>query len=125
MFAPFSPHSNQLPLAQSEGSSEHDHLILLDLNSGEQRLLTPKQDDHYVFGGAFTPDGRAIFYAASWDGATKSAIEGQRIYLHNLDNRTRRVVSSSESLSDRPLELSDDGRLVLYHRHERHPGGSQ
>jgi dipeptidyl aminopeptidase/acylaminoacyl peptidase len=121
----FSPDATRLLLAQSEGSSEHDHLILLDLANGDRRLLTPRQDDHYIFGGAFAPDGRSILYAASWDDAAKSAIEGQRIYLHDLDDGTRRVVSASESLSDEPLELSDDGRLVLYHRHERHPGGSQ
>jgi dipeptidyl aminopeptidase/acylaminoacyl peptidase len=121
----FSPDAQRLLLAQSEGSSEHDHLILLDLESGAPQLLTPRQDDHYIFGGAFTPDGRSILYAASWDDATRSAIEGQRIYLHELDTGTRRVVSASESLSDRALELSDDGRLVLYHRHERHPAGSQ
>ena len=50
---------------------------------------------------------------------------GQRIYLHDLSTGTRRIVSASDSLSDRALELSDDGRLVLYHRHERNPGGSQ
>jgi dipeptidyl aminopeptidase/acylaminoacyl peptidase len=121
----FSPDSKRLLLAQSEGSSEHDHLILLDLASGARRLLTPKQDDHYVFGGAFTPDGRSILYAASWDDAGKFAIEGQRIYLHDLESGGRRMVSASESLSDRPLELSDSGGFVLYHRHERHPGGSQ
>ena len=121
----FSPDSRRLLLAQSEGSSEHDHLILLDRQSGEQHLLTPRQDDHYIFGGAFTPDGGSILYAASWDDTTKSAIDGQRIYLHDLSSGTRRIVSASESLSDRAVELSEDGRLVLYHRHERHPGGSQ
>jgi dipeptidyl aminopeptidase/acylaminoacyl peptidase len=121
----FSPDSRRLLLAQSEGSSEHDHLFLLDLASGEQRLLTPRQDDHYVFGGAFTPDGGSILYAASWDDAAKTAIDGQRIYLHDLASGTRRIVGASESLSDHPLELSEDGRLVLYHRHERHPAGSQ
>lgn len=121
----FSPDSSRLLLAQSEGSSEHDHLVLLDLNGGTHWLVTPKQDDHYVFGGAFTPDGRSILYAASWDDEAKAAIEGQRIYLHDIASGTRRVASASESLSDKPLELSDDGRLVLYHRHERHPGGSQ
>ena len=121
----FSPDSRRLLLAQSEGSSEHDHLILFDLESGEQRLLTPRQDDHYIFGGTFTPDGGSILYAASWDDATKTAIDGQRIYLHELSSGARRIVSASESLSDRALELSDDGRLALYHRHERNPGGSQ
>ncbi len=87
----FSPDGNRLLLAQSDGSSEHDHLILLDLESGEQRLLTPRQDDHYVFGGAFTPDGGSILYAASWDDATRSAIEGQRIYLHDLASRRTRA----------------------------------
>jgi len=121
----FSPDSRRLLLAQSEGSSEHEHLILLDLNSGTQRLVTPKQDDHYVFGGAFTPDGKSILYAASWDDATRSSIEGQRIYLHDLGSGVRRIVSAAESLGDRPLELSEGGRLVLYRRHERHPAGSQ
>jgi dipeptidyl aminopeptidase/acylaminoacyl peptidase len=121
----FSPDSRRVLLAQSEGSSEHDHLTLLDLESGARRLLTPKQSDHYLFGGAFTPDGASILYAASWDDAAKSAIEGQRIYLHDLDSGKRQIVSASESLSDKPLELSNDGRLVLYHRHERAAGGSQ
>ena len=121
----FSPDNKRLLLAQSEGSSEHDHLILLDLESGARQLVTPRQDDHYVFGGAFTPDGHSILYAASWDDATKSAIEGQRIYLHDLETGSRRIVSAADSLSDEPLELSEDGRLVLYHRHDRHPAGSQ
>ncbi|MEZ5833610.1 MAG: prolyl oligopeptidase family serine peptidase [Dongiaceae bacterium] len=121
----FSPDSTRLLLAQSEGSSEHDHLILLDLENGERRQITPRQDDHYVYGGAFTPDGQSILYAASWDDVAKSAIEGQRIYLHDLATGLRRVVSAAESLSDRPLELSEDARFVLYHRQERHPSGSQ
>ena len=52
----FSPGGTRLLLAQSEGSSEQDHLILLDWQSGVQRLVTPPQVDHYVFGGAFTPE---------------------------------------------------------------------
>ena len=40
----FSPDSKRLLLAQSEGSSEHDHLILLDLESGARTQLTLKQD---------------------------------------------------------------------------------
>ena len=121
----FSPDSKRLLLAQSEGSSEHDHLNLLDLESGVRTQLTPKQDDHYIFGGTFTPDGRSVLYAASWDDVSKTAIDGQRLYLHDLDSGTRRIVGASESLSDVPPEFSEDGRLVLYHRHERHPGGSQ
>ncbi|HET6159260.1 MAG TPA: prolyl oligopeptidase family serine peptidase [Dongiaceae bacterium] len=121
----FSPDAKRLLLAQSEGSSEHDHLILLDLESGDQRLITPRQGDHYIFGGTFTPDGRSILYAASWDDETKSAIDGQRIYLHDLETGARRIISASESLSDVAPDLSESGRLVLYHRHERHPAGSQ
>ena len=121
----FSPDGKRLLLAQSEGSSEHDHLFLVDLESGALRVVTPRQDEHYVFGGAFTPDGRSILYAASWDDTTRSAIEGQRIYLHGLTDGSRRIVSAAESLNDRPLELSEDGRLVLYHRHDHDPAGSQ
>ena len=121
----FSPDGRQVLLAQSEGSSEHDHLILLDLDSGARRLVTPKQNDHYVFGGAFTPDGKSILYVASYDDATRHAIEGQRIYLQDLATGARKALSAADSLEDRPTELSEDGRLVLYHRSERHPAGSQ
>ena len=121
----FSPDGKQVLLAQSEGSSEHDHLILLDLANGAQRLVTPKQDDHYVFGGAFLPDGKSILHTSSYDDATKSAIEGQRIYRHDLATGARQVLSAAESLDDRATELSEDGGLLLYHRHERHPAGSQ
>jgi dipeptidyl aminopeptidase/acylaminoacyl peptidase len=121
----FSPDNRILLLAQSEGSSEHDHLILLDLGTGQQRLLTPQQDDHYIFGGAFTPDGAWVLYAASWDEEANKAIDGQCIYLHDVASGVRHIVSRAASLSDRPLELSKDGRFVLYHRHELHPGGSQ
>jgi dipeptidyl aminopeptidase/acylaminoacyl peptidase len=121
----FSPDSKRLLLAQSEGSSEHDQLILLDLDSGARTQLTVKQDNHYIFGGTFTPDGRSVLYSASWDDATRTAIDGQRLYLHDLDSGTRRIVGASDSLSDVPPEFSEDGRFVLYHRHERHPGGSQ
>ncbi len=112
-------------LGQSQGASEHDHLILLDHRSGERRLVTPPQDNHYVFGGAFTPDGRYILYTASHDDESRSPIDGQRIYLHDLETGNRKIVSSSKSLTTRPLALSEDGRLVLYHRCERHPAGDQ
>lgn len=121
----FSPDGKQVLLAQSESSSEHDHLILLDLESGAQRMVTPRQDDHYVFGGAFTPDGGSILYTASYDDGTGAAIEGQRIYLHDLATGTRKALSGADSLDDRPTELNADGRLLIYHRHERHAGGSQ
>ncbi|WP_162917576.1 S9 family peptidase [Dongia deserti] len=121
----FSPDGRRLLLAQSEGSSEHDHLFLLDLGSGAKQPVTLQQNDHYVFGGRFTRDGRRILYTASWDDRLGQAIEGQCIYLHDLAAGERRIVSSSESLSQRPAEFCEDDRLVLYHRHERHPSGSQ
>jgi dipeptidyl aminopeptidase/acylaminoacyl peptidase len=121
----FSPDGKRLLLAQSDGSSEHDHLFLLDLDSGEKQLVTPRHDDHYVFGGRFTRDGTAILYTSSWDDRLGKAIEGQCIYLQDLATGERRIVSASESLSVLPAEFCDDDRLVLYHRHERHPSGSQ
>ena len=121
----FSPDGRLLLLAQSEGASEHDHLILLDLESGARILVTPKQDDYYVYGGVFTPDGGSILYTASYDDPTQAPIEGQRIYLHDLATGTRKCVSSADSLDERALELSEDGRYVLYHRHEHRAGGSQ
>ena len=121
----FSRDCRYLLLAQSEGASEHDHLILLDRAGGGARKITPPQDDHYVFGGTFTPDGKHILYTASYDDSKKSAIEGQRIYLHDLGSGDRRCLSASDTLESHAPEFSADGRLVLYHRSDRHPAGAQ
>jgi dipeptidyl aminopeptidase/acylaminoacyl peptidase len=121
----FSRDGRMLLLAQSRGASERDHLILFDRASNTRSLLTPPQDDHYVFGGAFTPDGRHVLYAASYDDAAHAAIDGQRIYLHNIETGERRAVSAADTLDDTPLDLSANGRRLLYHRQERHPGGRQ
>src|SRR5262245_35024142 len=121
----FSPDGRQVLLAQSAGSSEHEQLLLLDPASGERRPVTAKQDDHYVFGGAFLPDGQSILYTASYDDASKSVLEGQRIYRQDLASGKRAALSAADSLDDRATELNEDGRLLLYHRHERHPAGGQ
>jgi dipeptidyl aminopeptidase/acylaminoacyl peptidase len=121
----FSPDGKRLLLAQSEGSSEHEHLFLLDLHNGAKRLVTPRQDDHYVFGGRFTPDGLALMYAANWDDRLGKAIDGQCIYMHDLASGERRIVSTSDSLSDVAPEFGGGSRFILYHRHERQPSGSQ
>ena len=48
----------QLILAQSRNGSEHDHLLLLDRRLGNRlRLLTPKQETHSLYGGAFFEGG--------------------------------------------------------------------
>jgi dipeptidyl aminopeptidase/acylaminoacyl peptidase len=121
----FSPDGKQLLLAQSRGSSERDRLFLQDIASGAQRELTPMQDDFYVFSGVFFPDGKSILYTASFDDESGQVLEGQRIYRHDLGTGKRTVVSRADSLDERVLELSEDARLVLYHRHEKHPSGSQ
>ena len=56
-----SPDGQRLILAQSRYASEHDHLLLLDRRTGNRlHLLTPKQDNHYLYGGELTRDGKAV-----------------------------------------------------------------
>jgi Tol biopolymer transport system component len=61
------PDGSSLVLAQSINASEHDHLLILDRKTGALTQITPRQDTHYVYGGALSKDGTAIFFLADFD----------------------------------------------------------
>jgi len=130
----FSKDGTQILLAQSIGSSERDRLFLGKLPSrGREAQLatiqpcpvTALQDDYYVFGGCFAPDGKTLYYAASMDPETGKAIEGQHIIAQDLETGAISSLAQGTSLDEAGPRLSPSGRHLLYHRHDRAPGGSQ
>jgi dipeptidyl aminopeptidase/acylaminoacyl peptidase len=130
----FSKDGTQILLAQSVGSSERDRLFLgkLPPRGREAQVaaiepcpITALQDDYYVFGGCFAPDGKTLYYAASMDPETGKAIEGQHIIAHDLEDGSISSLAQGSSLDEAGPRLSPSGRRLLYHRHDRAPGGSQ
>ena len=114
-----------LVLAQSHHASEHDHLMMLDRRLGNKlRLLTPKQQDHYVYGGRLTKDDGIIF-AADYDYETGSVVDGARVWWQSLTTGERRCLAQTRHMFDRAPALSPSGDRVLMNVNERSVGGTQ
>ena len=114
-----------LVLAQSVSASEHDHLMLLDRRVGNRlRLLTPKQDSHYLYGGRLTRDG-GILFVADHDYETERVIDGAMVWWQSLTTGERRCLARTRHFFDRAPSLSPNGGQVLMNVNERSPGGTQ
>ncbi len=121
-----SPDGSSLVLAQSKNANEHDHLFILDRSRRNHlRQLTPVQDSHYLYGGAFTARQSGIIFAADFDYEQMVTTTGGWIW--HLDLATDRFTCLARS--DTPFasgpRLSPDGLNLLWHRHECAPAGTQ
>lgn len=114
-----------LVLAQSKNASGHDHLMTLDRRVGNRlRLLTPKQNSHYVYGGRLTRDGGVIF-VADFDYHAGAVVEGACVWWQSLTTGERRLLARTRCFFDRPPQVSPNGERVLLNVSERAPGGAQ
>jgi hypothetical protein len=68
------PDGSRLLLAQSLNANEHDHLLLLDRETGALTQITPTQDTHYVYGGVFSARIKAP--SSSWRISTMRPARG-------------------------------------------------
>jgi len=116
---------SKLILAQSANASEHDHLVLLDRDSGDLTRLTPAQDSHYVYGGAFSPDGAALYFIADFDYETNQVVAGGRLWRQDIASGARSCLGRTEQPFSFGPEVSPDGKRLIWHRHERAPGATQ
>lgn len=116
---------SRVVLAQSVHACEHDHLLLLDRNAGLLRQLTPTQSDHYLFGGRFIDDERAILFIADFDHATGQAVQGGRVWRMELETGALTCLARSETPFETGPKPSPDGRRILWLRHETTPGATQ
>jgi dipeptidyl aminopeptidase/acylaminoacyl peptidase len=101
--------------------------LLLDRASGALRQLTPTQDSHYVYGGAFSADGAAVFFLADFDYDRQEVTQGAWLWRQDLTSGARTCLARADSPPHfyvGPM-LSPDGTRLLWHRSDRAPGGYQ
>lgn len=120
-----SPDGMRLILAQSKYSCEHDHLMLLDRATNSLTMLTPEQDSHYVFGGRFTKDGRAVVFCADYDYDAGAVIAGAAVWQQDLASGQRVCLARTQQMFDREPSFSPDHSRILLNVNERAPGSTQ
>lgn len=116
---------SRLILAQSVHANEHDHLLLLHRDTGTLEQLTPVQDSHYLYGGTFTSDGKALIFIADFDYDTGQVTPGGLIWRQDILTGARHCIARSETPFETGPRLSPDGTRLLWHRHETRPGATQ
>ncbi|WP_137112660.1 prolyl oligopeptidase family serine peptidase [Rhodobacter sp. SY28-1] len=121
------PDGSRLVLAQSLNANEHDHLLLLDRETGALTQITPTQDTHYVYGGALSKDGAAIFFLADYDYGLNEVTQGAWLWRQDLATGKRTCLAQADSPPHFYIgpQLSPDGTRLLWHRSDRAPGGYQ
>ncbi|MDQ2066327.1 prolyl oligopeptidase family serine peptidase [Xinfangfangia sp. CPCC 101601] len=120
-----SSNGNQLILAQSRFGSDQDQLLLLDRRLNHLQPLTPAQDRHYLTGGSFTRDETGIIFAADFDYETDEVTQGCCIWWQDIRTGTRSCLGRSDGPLGVGPKFSPSRELILWHRHDRAPGGSQ
>ncbi|MGV8986140.1 MAG: S9 family peptidase [Cypionkella sp.] len=121
-----SPDGQMLILAQSRYASEHDHLLLLDRRAGNRlHLLTPKQDNHYLFGGELTRDGKAVLFVTDFDYASQRVVEEGLIWRQDLTTGKRTCLARVPHFFDQAPRQSPSGQRILLNVSERTPGSGQ
>lgn len=115
-----------LVVAEHVGGDERDRLFLLRLDEpGRLVPLTAANPTHLTQGGQLHPNGRWLVYAANLDAATGRVQEGSWIYRHDLETGERRVLARRRRGDHYGPALNPQGTHLVYHRHDRHPAGSQ
>jgi dipeptidyl aminopeptidase/acylaminoacyl peptidase len=105
----WSPSGDRLLVRDARASSDDD-LSVLDVETGEQRYVTPHDGDVRYRHPTFGPDGEAIYCASDANADTKELV---RIDLDSLDVET---VESGDEWSVEQFEIDTDTRRIALTR---------
>ena len=92
-------------------SRSDDNLLLVDLASGEEQLLTPHQGPGSFDNGRFAPDGRAIYFLSNAD-RELTAFARSRLDTLNRPGPIE-VLAERADAELQAFELADDGTAAL------------
>jgi dipeptidyl aminopeptidase/acylaminoacyl peptidase len=113
----WSPDSRRL-LVQETVSVAESHLWLFDSVDGKREPVTARRGTEKVryLGGAFTPDGKAVYTATDLDS------EFLRLQRVDLETREHRVITEQIPWDVDEFELSRDGRTLAVVTNEEGAG---
>jgi dipeptidyl aminopeptidase/acylaminoacyl peptidase len=122
----WSPDSRSILVGRDKGGDEREQLLLVDPSRPfDLKPLTEETPDFFLYGGALHPNGKWLFFCAQFDPHDAEGRTGACIYRHDMDTGERRMLARMlQGEGTGPL-LSPDGQLLLYHRRDKHPAGSQ
>ena len=104
----WSPNEKQL-LVLNNVSAEESYLWLIDANSGEKTLLTPKVEAKVHYGGGqFSKDGKGIYVTTDRDS------EFHRLAYIDLVSKQHTYLTSKIPWDIDEFDVSDNGRLLAF-----------
>jgi dipeptidyl aminopeptidase/acylaminoacyl peptidase len=96
-------------LAMEYVSANESYLWLMDAESGEKTLLTPKEGDKISYsGGRFSKDGKGIYTT------TDKESEFHRLAYIDLSSRQHNYLSTAIPWDVEEFDLSDDGQKIAF-----------
>lgn len=87
--------------------------------------LTPKEPEHFMRGGLFSPKGDFIAYAVNYDYDRKKETETFRVVVQDLESGSKTVVARPDKPSYMRISVDPKGKYVLYNRSDEDPSGEQ
>ena len=104
----WSPDNKQLLLA-NEVSANQSYIYLVDVASGEKKLLTPKGTDEIAYGEArFSKDGKGFFATTDRDS------EFHRLAYFDLNSAQPAYLTTDIKWDVDGFDISDDGKTLAF-----------
>lgn len=89
-------------------SANESHPHILDLKTGELKHLNPTDEKVAYGAGAFSKDGKGIYYTSDEDS------EFQRLRYYDMKSEKHKVLTEDIPWDVESLALSDDGRYIAF-----------
>lgn len=120
------PDNKSVIVAQDTGGDERVRLYRVYLSKpNELQLLTDANPNYYIDGGYLLPDERFLLYSANYDFSNKKETEESWLYIHDLKDGSKRVLSRSKKGGGMSPIPNKQGSRVLYAKNDLHPAGRQ
>ena len=126
MLTDWSPDSKSIIVAEDTAGNERVTLYQIFIDTPfVMNPLTPKEPEHFMRGGYFSPLGDFIAYAVNYDYDRKKETETFRVVVQDLASGTRTVIARPDRPAYMELSIDPKGKNILYSRSDEDPAGTQ
>ena len=122
----WAPDSKSIIVAEDIAGNERTTLYRVFIDTPFEMVpLTPKEPDHFLRGGLFSPKGDFIAYAVNYDYDRKKETETFRVVVQDLESGSKTVVARPDKPSSIGVYVDPKGKYILYNRSDEDPSGYQ